>query len=185
VENATWGPDGRTLLGQVGSLGRSGLYRIDTRTWRATRLGDEAAVLFGPPGRLTVITRRARRGFDELWIADPDVSNRELVASTRGSFSGVVWSPDGSRLAVAVLFGDDDTSRLVVLDADARDAEIGPTSGVSGRHPVWSPDGRRIAFVRGRLPTDDVWVMDTVGKAVRQLTRTEAPELPLAWLPAR
>ena len=115
-----------------------------------------------------------------------DGSERRLLPRPiRGHFWDVAWSPDGSRVALAAIFGDDDTSRLVVLPAESRTVAIGPSDGVSGRFPVWSPDGRKLAFTRGRFPRGDVWVINQDGSGERRMTDSRATEYPLAWLRAR
>jgi Tol biopolymer transport system component len=47
-----------------------------------------------------------------------------------------------------------------------------------GRHPDWSPDGRKIAFCK----YDQIWVGDTTGENIRQLTFEESNFCP-AWHP--
>jgi TolB protein len=50
--------------------------------------------------------------------------------------------------------------------------------------PAWSPDGRRIAFMSDRDGSPDVFVMNTDGSSVRNITRTKAlEESHPAWLP--
>lgn len=189
ADGATWAPDGRRVLARLDVFGPRGLHLVNVRTWTSRRVTAEDEQpswgAFTPTGRLAFITTRSGPVTQDLWLADEDGTNRELVLSTRGHVWGIQWSRDGSGLAVSILFGDDDTSRLVVLPATARKVEITETSGVAGRHAIWSPDGRRLAFVRGRFPTDDVWVMTADGGVERRLTRTRLGERPLAWLPAR
>ena len=45
----------------------------------------------------------------------------------------------------------------------------------TGRDPTWSPDGSRLAFVReDSTGLDQIWVMDSDGRNVRQLTTLES-----------
>jgi WD40-like Beta Propeller Repeat len=75
-----------------------------------------------------------------IWVMNADGSDaRELVAVKGLWPAGLVWSPDGSRLAFSA-----GPRRLVwVVGADGS----GLTSVIShGVNPVWSPDGSRIAY---------------------------------------
>src|SRR5271166_5877958 len=45
------------------------------------------------------------------------------------------------------------------------------------RYPSWSPDGARIAFTSDRDGVYNLYVMDTDGSNVRQLTYEEAPHV--------
>src|SRR4051812_31953043 len=63
---------------------------------------------------------------------------RTLWAPASGEISGLAWSPDGNRLAMA--YG----GQIVVYDlAAGRVAAI-----TTGRDPAWSADGRRIGLRR-------------------------------------
>jgi len=75
-----------------------------------------------------------------IWVMNADGSDaRELVVVKGPRSVGLVWSPDGSRLAFSAGHG-----RLVwVVGADGS----GQTSVIShGVNPHWSPDGSRIAY---------------------------------------
>jgi Tol biopolymer transport system component len=71
------------------------------------------------------------------------------ISTDRAAFRGPRFSPDGSRIVVAI---NDETRRS---DIWIYDAERGTRRRLtSERHnlaPVWTPDGRRITFADGRL----------------------------------
>ena len=188
----SWSPDGARIVGTRGTaIGAGDVYLLELASGKRTRLtseeGNEWGAEFTARGEISFITnaREAPYGH-ELWLMRADGSERRPLARTiRGHFWQVVWSPDGSRVALAAIFGDDDTSRLVVLPAESRTVVIGPSDGVSGRFPAWSPDGRKIAFTRGRFPRGDVWVMNQDGSGRRRITHSRPIEYAVAWLRAR
>jgi Tol biopolymer transport system component len=65
---------------------------------------------------------------------------------------GIAWSPDGSRLVLAMEAGEGEPynprAGIYVLNADGSGLRQ-ISSGRSDLWPTWSPDGTRIAFVRG------------------------------------
>ena len=81
---------------------------------------------------------------ESIVIAAPDGSDeRSIPAPERGLAWHIAWSPDGSRLAVAV-FGEPGRS-LWVMDADGSHAvQIADADNV-GR-PSWHPDGERLTY---------------------------------------
>jgi Tol biopolymer transport system component len=82
------------------------------------------------------------------------------------------WSPDGRRVAIV------NDSTIYVMNADgSRDQRL-----VNGGAPAWSPDGRQIAFVKSRLPTAEVYIVNADGSGERMLTRTVGNLTP-AWSP--
>jgi len=186
--SASWAADGKHVYGiDGGKLGfRPALDRLDLASGKATRLIEAAVgtewLWVSSSGAVLALRTRTHPLVRELWLLDD--GDERLLAETRGELWHVVWSPDGSLIAVSTLFGDDDTARLVILDRVGETVRIDETSGVAGRAPVWAPDSSAVAFARGRFPHDDVWTFDEEGGAAQPLMRTRALERPVAWLPA-
>jgi Tol biopolymer transport system component len=76
------------------------------------------------------------------------------------SYSRPAWSPDGQRIACAVLTGAGTTvSTIWTVGADGEDP-IPITDGQSFDHcPNWSGDGKRLFFVSDRSGSGDIWWM--------------------------
>jgi hypothetical protein len=81
----------------------------------------------------------------ELHTAAPDGSDDRVIPTPRGMPWLPAWSPDGSRLAVAIFPSDDGDRAIWVMKADGSDPRrIAAATNVSV--PSWSPDGSTIAY---------------------------------------
>jgi Tol biopolymer transport system component len=81
-------------------------------------------------------------------------------------YSGVEWSPDGSKL-LALRRGGPESPALVVVNANNK---IGPTIARRALDGRWSPDGAQIAFVRHEPGAGRVlYVASTDGRTVARL----------------
>jgi Tol biopolymer transport system component len=55
----------------------------------------------------------------------------------------------------------------------------------NGFNPTWSPDGHRLAFVSRRTAADELWIINTDGTGLRQLTNDGLFQEQGWWLKAR
>jgi len=87
------------------------------------------------------------------------------------------WSPDGRRLAVAVL------DRVWTMQPDGRNgAELTTTPGLE-REPAWSADGRRIAFAADHGDGFDLYVVSAQGGVPERVAALEGDERWPSWTP--
>jgi dipeptidyl aminopeptidase/acylaminoacyl peptidase len=90
------------------------------------------------------------------------------------------WSPDGSRLAYACMFG---RRGIHTIRHDGTGRRLIPTHTVRAFSPTWSPDGKRIAFSTGQIPRradgSHVYVVNVDGTHLRRLAAGALPE----WSP--
>src|SRR5262249_36850020 len=100
------------------------------------------------------------------------------------------WSPDGKRIAYALVPGvgtEAISGSVMVMDADGGDPVqlTRPGRGVIDTAPSWSPDGRLIAFMRVTLGDDlsssaDIYVVEPSGAGERLLIEDAAEPV---WSP--
>lgn len=107
---------------------------------------------------------------------NPDVSpNGRRITFER---EGVDCGPDCIYDEVFVVNADG--SHLTKLTHNPQ-GEVCGSGGFCNGSPAWSPDGRRIAFNRASGPVDDeavgIYVMNTDGSGVQQITQTARPAL--------
>jgi len=95
-----------------------------------------------------------------LYIVDLNsrISGRILPIRTftqRGFFSPPSWSPDGSRLAIALATGYD--IDIFTIGRDGGNLQNVTRSGSFDFFPAWSPDGQYLLFISDRL-TCPSWI---------------------------
>ena len=135
-------------------------------------------------------------GTRQIYVANADGSNRQLVtppiASFRGDLSQPSWSPDGSTLVFRRTVANprgDDWSGLYEIAADGSDTPTRvPEALGNAFDPVFSPDGRQIAWRTG----SQIYVVDRDGSNFRTVYTPPGPRDPdfrmiapgLAWHPS-
>lgn len=90
-----------------------------------------------------------------------------------------VWSPDGEN--IAFVFGRD----IYMTDASGHQLRNLTQTGstIINTSQVWSPDGTQIAFISDRGGQQNLFVMDTNGANLRNLTPDQEVSNSPVWLP--
>jgi dipeptidyl aminopeptidase/acylaminoacyl peptidase len=133
----------------------------------------------GPNGQLVYT-------LSQLFVVNPDGSGKRAVTTStpakpiRAFQPG--WAPDGSRIAFANTVGTSVGGGIWIINADGTGGARVPSTVQNDSSPTWSPDGRQIAFVRaaGRFPS--LFVVNTDGSGLRQVTTGITVEDP-EWSP--
>jgi Tol biopolymer transport system component len=130
--------------------------------------------------------------FIDLWLADARTGKRitRLIKSALDPnfeelqllYSQSAFSPDGSRLAFTALSEGKDVLYIFDVAERKRLARITlPLDGVTS--PSWSKDGRQLAFSGNRGGITDLYIVDSNGKNLRQLTNDRFGDLQPQWSP--
>jgi TolB protein len=164
--NPAWSPDGTRIVFNTGfnrddgifvmNADGSGLRRLIRRDFANPGSGDWTGwPEWSPDGRqISFVRAPDYDSYDpwQIYVMNADGSdprNLNVLRSVGGSFAEVhSWSPDGSRIAMAVNSGLNWT--IASVDASGADYRVHyrEASGGYAAHPDWSPDGRRIVFNR-------------------------------------
>ena len=131
--------------------------------------------------------------FIDLWLADARTGKRikRLVESTtnpnfeelRLLYSQSSFSNDGRLLAFTAYREGKDVLYLMDVASASVKRRIDLPSIDAIWSPVWSPDDRQIAFSGTHGGITDLYIMDTDGKNLRQLTNDQYGDLQPAWSP--
>ncbi len=118
--------------------------------WTMKRVG---APVVSPSGKFAVFAV-TEPSYDEklevsdLWIVPSDGSEKpRRLTATKGSESGVTWSPDSRRIAFSAKRENDETPQIYVLDLVSGGEAVRVTSLTMGAaNPRFSPDGGKMLF---------------------------------------
>src|SRR5438876_166839 len=156
---------------------RQEVWAVDSRTGRATKMGDGSGPIFTPAGDQVSWIRDGH-----CWAAPAIGGKERKLLEIRGGVGAPQWSPDGSQLAFVSNRGDH--SFISVYDMRANQLRFLSPSVDRDLAPRWSPDGRRIAFIRLLTMTDTfsndrdriqpwaIWVMNARGGEGKQVWRS-------------
>lgn len=122
----------------------------------------------------------------DLWVANADLSGPEQLTDHPGWAASGAWSPDGTRIALAIdpMVGPPSAS-IHVMNADG--SGLVNVSNPDGTRPddlndwgpLWSPDGGTVVFERERIdgsPVVELWAVAPDGSSLRQLTDAQGED---------
>ena len=154
---------------------------------------------WSPDGRKLVFVKRPERSGaacrpvgscnDEIYVINADGTDLRRLTRNAVNDHRPVWSPDGRRIAF-VRDRDWQTANIYVMNADGS-AQRRLTPTLHRQQPggwvelAWSPDWKKIAFVdsAGHLGAADIFVMNSDGSGLRNLTNTDTTSFDFAWSP--
>ena len=116
-----------------------------------------------------------------MWPLPPDSPLEPRI----GNFA-VAFSPDGSRVAYAMVNRRKNTSSIVTSNLDGSNLRKLTDENVANMYPTWSPDGSQIAFLSGKPLTGrfELFVMNADGSDRKELeTSVGLWPIPPVWSP--
>jgi TolB protein len=153
---------------------RIALLLASAATIAAVAALPAGAVMPGANGRIT-IARFDPNGFEQLWVANSDLSGATKLTSGLSSTVFSDWRPDGARIVVdsdRTSTADEFHVDVFTMKPDGTDVVRLTDVGFNGE-PAYSPDGSEIVFEsdRGIVPEGEgIYVMRADGTHLRRLT---------------
>jgi TolB protein len=179
--------DVAALAGRIAVTSDDDVYVANADATGVHRLTDAAGPEFDPawsPDGSRVVYRDSRRGInenDEIYVVDTDGTGATNLTDHPANDWGPDWSPDGRTIA----FNSDRDGLPMsgyLMNPDGTGVRRIPTD-VWVEYPAWSPDGERIAFMSAGGGDYDIWVVDTDGTDLLQLTDFPGHDGWPAWSP--
>lgn len=177
-------PKGDRIVFGTSRDGNAEIYVMNADGSEQRRLTDSTADDTMPgwdPTGTTISWLSDQQGAPRVWLMDADGGNARPVrplGDARAVDHTYAWSPDGSRLAIAVQTGPKQIDIHVVDPNTGEQLALIGGPGVD-EHPAWSPDGRYLAFSSARGGDTDIYVATADGSAMRRITTSVGPD----WLP--
>lgn len=124
-----------------------------------------------------LIFSSARAGNPTLWKVAATGGTPQALTPGGEQVGNLAISHDGKRLAYVQNIRDSNIWQLEV--SDSQSPPIAPAPLIASTrlemHPEFSPDGKHIAFVSTRSGWREVWLSDSAGHSLVQLTRFNGP----------
>jgi len=176
----TWSPDGNKIAFTSDHEGSADIYviaELNEHTMRrlTSEPSNESDPSWSPDGAHIAFTSD-RDGTHEIYVMNASGSQQRRLTTPPTEASELAWSPDGKRIAYVTRSG------LSVINTDGSGAR-GLVTYLRAMSPSWSPDSREIAFQGMEKSDFDIYVVNSDGSNVRNLTRNAAADYRPSWSP--
>ena len=166
---------------------------------------DEYMPVFSPDGKsIAFATERTRGGMmlppvqasgsdpsrASIYLMDIDGRNQRPLVDAEGADRAPVFSPDGRKIAfeskapaqeTASTPGNtenNDTLEIYLIDTDGSNKTQLTHNDMDDGHPTWAPNGKQIAFLFNGRGVYQIFVVNASGGTAKQLTFSDASQLP-------
>jgi uncharacterized protein (TIGR02145 family) len=120
-------------------------------------------------------------GNNEIFIMDPDGSNKINLTNNPADDLWPEWSPHGNKIAFST--NRDGNLELYTCDVDGSNPINLTQSSGNEEYFSWSPDGAKITFQSDRDGNSDIFIMNADGSGLFKLTSTSEDEVDPEWSP--
>ena len=189
ISKPTWAPNGIQLAFVSNFDGDEDIWTITDDGENIRKITENQAIdrdpAWSPLGdQILYVSDEASPGLTKLYTMTPDGDNPTLVIDLAGNTYQPRWSHTGSHIVFVndaggdgdVYIAEPDGESSLLLTSDDGDAE--------DLNPVFTPDGNWVGFASNRGgETFQLYVLDTAGSVLVQLTDTELDKQELDFRP--
>lgn len=178
---AVFSPDGNSIaFVRTASLSLQDMFIVDIKSGKERRMTNDNRRIFGLVwSSLTgkIIFSSARNQVSRLWSLSPNGGEPEKMPGLADSAGFLALSRNGRRLAYTRSVIDTNIWRFQLPDrlvTSPTGAVIVPSTRGEVA-PRYSPDGKRFVFTSNRSGALEIWVADSEGGSLNQLTNFNGP----------
>ncbi|HHB91753.1 MAG TPA: Tol-Pal system beta propeller repeat protein TolB [Thioploca sp.] len=121
----------------------------------------------------------------QLYIADADGENPQLMLKSTEPILSPSWSPNGKHLAYVTYSRVKKSKRMSVYIQDIRTGHrtrISAHKGINAA-PAWSPDGRNLALTLSKDGNPEIYLLSLADKNLTRLTYNHVIDTEPEWSP--
>jgi choloylglycine hydrolase len=184
--HSTWSADGSWVAFTELSSDRSRIATMRADGSARTNITTNGAYYdlvpsISPDGSRIAYTSDRSGNYEVYTIAADGSDERRITHSDPlVTFVGPKYSPDGTKLLVAMRESTNTNQDLYILNADGTGTPQRLTTGVNNAEGrAWSPDGTRIVFNNMVNGVGQIFVINTNGTGLKQITTNSANTPPL------
>ncbi|WP_445475268.1 TolB family protein [Methanococcoides methylutens] len=141
-----------------------------------TQNADKRAPFISPDGTKLAYLSKVSGNYD-IWVMNPDGSESRQITDSASDEGAPSWSPEGDMLVYSL------EGKICTVNISNRVPVILRNDTFVNTHPVFNPEGTKIAFVSDRSGNSDIWVMNSDGVGIEQLTFENSTQTYPAWSP--
>jgi len=177
-------PDGKSLLFRSEKDENNAVYITDLESGESFAISDGSLSMyakFSPDGQKIIYSSSMNENFDLVVLDLNDTTSKAqktIVSSKDAELQGT-FSADGGKVAFSS-FDINYKGSLKICDANGKNLKT-VTSGSSAYNPKFSPDGKYLAFVWDKTGNFEVYICNTDGSGIKQLTSKKESTIEFDW----